>query len=589
MASSFKTLREYLCRKDKTFVVPNYQRGYKWSVKVKVNDTQPSPSHVEKLCDDLIEAFTRKRDEYFLQGITVSEEANGKIVLIDGQQRTTTLYLLLWCFGKDNIKDINLDYDIRDQSKNFLRQFHEEVSVPMELKNNDDNQDIHYFRVAVEQIQKKRQGVPAEFVNYILDHVKILYIVIAEEKAVKTFTMMNGSKATMLPEELIKAEMLRLVSLPGTEKKDVSTSVDDNLVILKEIIARDWETNALRSRYAREWDKWLYWWSKPDVKLFFDVITPMGILLKYHFNRELRPHDEKAQNFTFQTFKDRLLQDNASAKDQFKKLRDLQKSFEDIFNTPKIHNYLKLAFIGADGGGNFEVITYFIDNKKQIAQLRDYAKWRLVGATHRQITKANELKDEEETKEGRALGAYNQLSAPFVYDVCNGLALKQLLRLNVEEDNRLNGGGGRKFDFSIYGEKSLEHVYPKSKVYHKEGDVFKTGAGDEIGEETLKRLKLLNRDDFAGGGSEHCIGNLVLLDKADNSRFNDKPFEDKKEIYFNVTQGFKSRNLLHSISVFAKSEWGVKDIQKTQNDFIKRLALPGLVWENPLVNVDYAA
>ena len=33
-----------------------------------------------------------------LQGITVLEQKN-EIILIDGQQRITTLYLLLWCTG----------------------------------------------------------------------------------------------------------------------------------------------------------------------------------------------------------------------------------------------------------------------------------------------------------------------------------------------------------------------------------------------------------------------------------------------------------------------------------------------------------
>lgn len=571
MASSFKTLRDYLYQPGKTFVVPNYQRGYKWSVK----EDKEKPSHVEKLCDDLIEAFTKNTADYFLQGITVSvEEKAGRIILIDGQQRTTSLYLLLWCIEKNLINDINLVYDIREKSKIFIEQLHNECSDPGTPQRSDKEQDIYYFRVAIEQIRKKCQGVGTEFVNYILDHVKILYIVIAKEKAIRTFTMMNGSKATMLQEELVKAEMLRLVSLPACKKEDVSTSVEENLAALKEIIAKDWETNALRSRFAREWDKWLYWWNRADVKSCFHASNPLGLLLEYHFMGGLKTPEEKKLNFSFQCFKVRLLKDKASsAKEQFKKLRDLQKSFEDVFNTPKTHNYLQLALICEDAKDEkFKVIQYFIEHKKDEELLREYAKWKLVGATHLEITRTKEPTDYEVTKEGRAQEVLNQLSEAVVYGVSSGygFALKQLLRLNVEEDNKLNNENGRKFDFSIYGEKSLEHVYPKSKVYHKEGDVFKTGAGDEISEETAIDQKLLNRNDFGCSGSEHCIGNLVLLDKTDNSQFNNKPFKDKKNIYFDATKGFRSRNLLHSISVFAKATWEIQDILETQKDFINR-------------------
>ena len=386
--------------------------------------------------------------------------------------------------------------------------------------------------------------------------------------------MMNGNKATMLPEELVKAEMLRLVSLPDTEKKDVSTAVEENLEELKEIISRDWETNALRSRYAREWDKWLYWWNRPDVKSYFGVTNPMGLLLEYQFKRELVQHHEKVKtNFTYQTFKDYLLPKSCknAAKFQLKKLRDLQKSFEDLFGNPIIHNHLKLALISANDD-TLTIIQYFIENKMNMVRLRDYSMWSLIGANHKQITQPATLGNEEITKEVLAHEVLSQLSAPSVYGFCNKLALKQLLRLNVEEDNQLNNGIGRKFDFDIYdkNKSSLEHVHPKSKVYYREGDLIFDVAGEKKTDEELQKGKWLNRDVYPEGVTEHCIGNLVLLDINENSQFKDKPFQEKKEIYFDVKKGFKSRSLLHSISVFALAEWDIEAIKKTQKVFIAR-------------------
>jgi hypothetical protein len=579
MATSFRILNDYLYQGGKEFIIPNYQRGYKWAVK----ESKEKSSHVEKLCDDFIKA--RKiyqednKKEYFLQGITVSETDN-KIILIDGQQRTTTLYLLLWCLDKNSIMDINLIYDIREQSKNYINSLKNTDKLP---NNVDDEkyQDIYYFKEAVKQIKRKLSSVEDKnsFKEFMLKNVRILYINIEEDKATKTFTMMNGNKATMLSEELIKAEMLRKVSLPVIETKEVSTSVDENLAKLKEIIARDWETNALRSRYAREWDKWLYWWNRKEIQDFFNVNNPMGLLLEYCFIKQ-RLKDDYTQNglkdiqksYSFDSFK-LLLSDVKSTKEQFKKLRDLQKSFEDIFNKPKLHNYLKLSLLCAqENYDKFEVINYFIGKKNEIDLKDDYAKWRLVGATHLEITNLD--KNSSEEKESKAEKVLECLSEKFVYNVSNDLALKQLLRLNVEEDNKLK----RVFDFEIYNKKSLEHIYPQSKVYHKkeinneDGSVkimYKNGKDDNLEVEPQGK-EWLNRGDMNENCSEHCIGNLVLLDKNDNSKFNNANFDEKKNYYFDTTTKLYSRNLLHTIAVFANSKWGKEEIEQNQTSFIDR-------------------
>ena len=575
--TAFKTIREFLFQENKVFIIPNYQRGYKWSVKYDNKE-----SAVEKLMADLINAFHKnKEQQYFLQGVTVTEDGD-RIILIDGQQRTTTLYLLLSRLKKDLIQKINLNYDIREKSKEYIHNLKKESFDYKSFDIENHNQDIYYFKIAIEQINAKLQVLneteQIDFCEFLLSKITILYIIIDPDKATKTFTMMNGSKASMLQEELVKAEMLRRVSLPDIIEKQVSTSVEDNLIDLKEIIAKDWETNALRSRYAREWDKWLYWWNNYNVKSFFGTEKPMGLLLDlYLYNIDI-----KNKSFDFENFRTILIENGINEKQRtknvFKELRDLQKSFEDIYNVPQIHNYLKMSFLcSKEIKDKFEIINFFIKQKNDIKKLEDYSKWRLVDATHRQITKSNELNDDEDRKEDKAKKALELLSQKFVYGYNNDLALKQLLRLNVEEDNKLNNGRGRKFDFSIYGDKSLEHIHPKSKAYHKENIekdgkievVYKDG-NDNIIKNKPDNVEWLNRDEMEDDYSEHSIGNLLLLAKNDNSKFNDSPFNDKKKIYFDINEEFKSRNLLHTISVFAESNWTKDEIKQNQVKFIAR-------------------
>jgi len=524
--TEFKNLGEYLYPKDKIFRIPNYQRGYKWAVKENENE-----SAVEKLLDDLISAY-KEKSTLFLQGITVNEDEDGNnIILIDGQQRTTTLYLLLWCIGKEHIKDITINYDIRKESHNFLSDLKkDDFSIS---ENKDDNQDVYYFKKAIEQIKQKMTNIPPllgvidknkDFLKFLLGKVEILYINILKDKATKIFTMMNGSKATMLPEELIKAEMLRIISLKNTSNSDYDNS-------------KEWEINMLRSRYAREWDKWLYWWNKKEVQDFFKVHSPMGLLLEYYYKKQMKDSKSKLDFNNFKKlFLDSSKETSKETKKCFKEIRDLQKFFEDIFNNPIIFNYLGLALKG-NRTEKSEVINYFIEEIKNIEKIKEYAKWSLVDATHLEIINPEKNSD----KIQKADAVLQDLSKD-VYNDAYEFAAKQLLRLNVEEYNKLE----EKFDFSIYDEKrSLEHIHPKSKV---------------------NVLKLSENDEWL----VHSIGNILLLHKDDNSRLKDNLFEEKKDIYFNINEKFHSRNLLHTISVFANSKWDKEEIERNRKEFIER-------------------
>ena len=110
------TLQEYLS-KGKTFVIPDYQRGYIWG-----QEGRSKTNAVEYLMKDLIQRYNNRsenRSEVFLQGVTVTENED-EIILIDGQQRTTFLYLLLKWLGYSEKFDIM--YKVREASSKFLKE-----------------------------------------------------------------------------------------------------------------------------------------------------------------------------------------------------------------------------------------------------------------------------------------------------------------------------------------------------------------------------------------------------------------------------------------------------------------------------------
>lgn len=101
-----QTIKSLFSDKKTSFLIPDYQRPYAWEEK-----------ECQTLWDDLFAfafpdhdcgKFNSKSDEYFL-GPIVMFKNNEKLEIIDGQQRLTTLMLLLRAFYKKygNMKDEN--------------------------------------------------------------------------------------------------------------------------------------------------------------------------------------------------------------------------------------------------------------------------------------------------------------------------------------------------------------------------------------------------------------------------------------------------------------------------------------------------
>lgn len=582
------TLREYFEDKGngKSFIIPNYQRGYVWGKKPKEKDKKDTVTYI--LEDSLIPGF-KSCTQVFIQGITVCERSKD-IVLIDGQQRTTFFYLLLKYLRYD--KSILMNYAIREESDKFLSETLYDFlsSIAFGINNSsisdEEFQDIYFFkktlliinRIVNKEINDQRN----DFLEYILENVKFLYIDIQEDKATKVFSMMNGSKAKMKNEELIKAELLRLASL-NNFNLDKKSDFEKNAI--------EWDNNMLRSRYAREWDKWLQWWNRDDVRKLFKNSNVMGYLVSSFLNTK------KQEELSFENFKNSFLneQNPIKAKETFDGLRRLQKRFEDAFNQPKTYNWIGAILRIVQNKNEFIQWYFGSDMKPSYEELNDYYKWSFLGLTYNEImTHKNAISGNSDAMDKDKFDAkfdelYEVLNNNDLYNANAEEAFHLLLRLNIDEDNKQENGGGRKFDFSIWDRKdsrgrSLEHIFPKSKVLHKEivngVRCIINGKGDCIYKLPEKDSGYIARAScrcFEGKerieASEHSIGNLVLLYKDDNSAFNDSSFEEKKSMFFlnpnskdenKRKQFFKSRHLLHTIYKFALSQWNGEVIAKNK-------------------------
>lgn len=142
--------------KKYNLVIPRYQRGYKWAFKKMVNPD--AESSVAYLIKTIIASF-KTDSELFLQGITVSDSeidqnGNRKVIIIDGQQRLTTMYLLLWVLDKELIQETTLIYDARKDTDICLNSLKSKDSQYNHDLGDTTIQDIFFIEQAISQIRK---------------------------------------------------------------------------------------------------------------------------------------------------------------------------------------------------------------------------------------------------------------------------------------------------------------------------------------------------------------------------------------------------------------------------------------------------
>ena len=106
-------------------VIPDLQRDYCWGDKVWDKDGRSCPELVAGFLRSLIDVFDEKKDKKLILGMIYGyEQPKGFIHLCDGQQRITTLFLLLGMLYrkttkiKESIRDALIFSNIQDQDSN---------------------------------------------------------------------------------------------------------------------------------------------------------------------------------------------------------------------------------------------------------------------------------------------------------------------------------------------------------------------------------------------------------------------------------------------------------------------------------------
>lgn len=180
-----------------TFHIPAYQRGYRWE-----------RTQVKTLLNDLyqcMEANGQEKD-YCLQPVVVQKKGELQYDLIDGQQRLTTIYILLRYVHQNYF---SFEYETREKTKDFLNNMDPQLA--------QTNIDFFHIYQAYTTIKDwLEETFPADtdshlykLCNYVKEKVKVIwYEVGAEADPIALFTRLNIGKIQLTNAELIRALFL---------------------------------------------------------------------------------------------------------------------------------------------------------------------------------------------------------------------------------------------------------------------------------------------------------------------------------------------------------------------------------------------
>ena len=116
----------------KSFIIPVYQRDYAWQ-----------KENCEKLWNDLLSLRKSEVKAYFLGSIVIIDAGFQEYSVIDGQQRLTTISLLLLAL-QNYLKKNKIEERLQDQLSDYLIDRHsQDSSKRIRLKPN--KQDKAYF------------------------------------------------------------------------------------------------------------------------------------------------------------------------------------------------------------------------------------------------------------------------------------------------------------------------------------------------------------------------------------------------------------------------------------------------------------
>lgn len=537
---------------DFDYVIPSYQRPYAWT-EVQAGE----------LFADLYDFFSKEEDEtYFLGSIVlIKEEGKPLSEVIDGQQRLTTLTILLASLTAQFTGELRTDFEsylrepgrasqglkskprlaLRERDKQFFADYVQGLKLselialdPTRLDNESQRNIRRNAEVLVQRLQSTFMGDTEQLCAFGAFIVQRCFLVAvstpSEQSAFRVFSVLNSRGLDLLPTDIIKSDVI------GKVKPELRDDYNETWEELEVETGRDGFAEVfghIRMIYAKDKARRALLEEFPE-RVIKKVTTAEDLVKKV-----IEPFTQ-----AYLVAKKAAYQATSNAEDVNTSLGWLNR----IDNSDWLPCAMKfLATHAADS----EYTKWFFERLERLAsymyicaidvnsRIERYA--RVLTAMESAHSMANpvssiELADDEKRYFVSVLQG----------DIYSMMARRRnylILRLDA-----FLSDGAAKYDPSLL---TLEHVLPQTVSPGSQWATWWPNVADQV-------------------RWAHRLANLVPLNRRRNSQAQNFDFEKKKTAYFVGKQGVSSYVL--TTQVLQKSTWTPADVQARQNDLMDVLS-----------------
>ncbi|WP_368256897.1 DUF262 domain-containing protein [Enterococcus innesii] len=330
-----------------SFLIPAYQRGYRWTVQ-----------EVEDLLNDINEFIpkqienTEEKTWYCLQPIVIKKNEIGSYEVIDGQQRLTTIFLVLHYLNQDFVENrrsklFNLSYETRNNLPDFL------ISLENPTTDTSSNIDFYHIFQAYKTIGKWFED---RAINFDKDdfrskfrfNTKVIWYESFEKDSISVFTRLNIGKISLSNAELVKALFLNSSNFEDTGYKIKQKQIE---------IANEWDNIERNFQDNKLW--YFITGNKKQtnrIEFIFDLM-----------NKDL---DKKDTYSTFRFFSNIVSADSReNIEDNWKKVKDYYMRFIEWYQDREL--YHKIGFLICINYTNINTL-YEKSSKMKKQEFRNY-------------------------------------------------------------------------------------------------------------------------------------------------------------------------------------------------------------------------
>lgn len=226
------------------YIIPIYQRNYAWG-----------DDEISSLLQDIKNACEQNKEQdknYYIGSLVVYRRDSGDFEVIDGQQRLTTLTLIMHHLGK--LGFINVSFEHRDESEQALSNLNSE-KLPSNF-----SQALETIKKVIDEWGNNKD----EIVKFLLDKVEIIRTEVPEGTDLNHyFEIMNTRGEQLEKHEILKARLMEKLS-EGIEQS-LFAKIWDACSDMSRYVVMGIESSLRTIIFSADWQ------DKP--KLFDDIVS----------------------------------------------------------------------------------------------------------------------------------------------------------------------------------------------------------------------------------------------------------------------------------------------------------------------------